>query len=842
MAPTSLARWLVSPLAAVSFALGPIAFGQLAAVSAVFNTSRSVAVGAEPATASATISATASAASERPFSDPFAHEVMAVLSRAGCNSGACHGNLNGKGGFKLSLRGQDPADDHRVLVRDLGGRRVDFAEPARSLLLLKATAQVAHQGGQRFASDSLEYRVLQRWIGQGCPPLRSGNPASTAPSSPSPSSPANSSPANSSSALSADRLVALDVEPLEAVVVAPQDRVPLRATARFADGSHRDVTPLVACETSNLVARVDHSGAVIRDSFGESTVIVRYLDQQVAVRVAFLPDRPAPDLAAFEPRSPLDQLWRERWQRLRVRPAPSADDATLVRRLSLDLLGVLPSADDAREFAGAMATSGGSDAGDTLNTIEHGPDKRLRLVERMLARPEFADRWALAWSDVLRVEEKALDTTGVERFHGWIRSGIAQGKPLDQFVRELVVARGSTYESPAANFYRSLRDPIARAETVGRLFQGVRLQCAQCHNHPFDRWTQDDYYQWTALFARVDYEIVENQRKDKLDKHEFVGDQIVRVLDVGEVRNPRTGEDAVPRFLGADTPEMEPNADRREFLADWLTSPGNAAFARTQVNFIWYHLMGRGLVEPVDDLRPTNPPAHPGVLDYLALKLVREGFDLRSIVREVAVSSVYGLSAEPNATTLDDDALFARALVRRLPAEVLLDAQADVAGMPVEFGGYSQRIRAGQMPGVRRGRDRDKKTAEGDRFLATFGKPQRLLACACERSDETTLKQALALLSDGDLQRRLESPQGRLEGWLRSASTLVSDSAGASASTSAGLVETLYWTALSRGPTSAERDQATQWLGEAKNDAERAAIFRDLAWALLNSKEFLFRH
>jgi len=397
-------------------------------------------------------------------------------------------------------------------------------------------------------------------------------------------------------------------------------------------------------------------------------------------------------------------------------------------------------------------------------------------------------------------------------------------------VLDLITATGGTFDHPPSNSFQLDRNTLKLTLNLSQSVLGMRIQCTHCHNHPFDRWTQDDYYQWAALFARVDYEIVENQRKDKLDKHEFVGDQIVRVLDVGEVRNPRTGEDAVPRFLGADTPEMEPNADRREPLAEWLTSPANAAFARTQANFIWYQLLGRGLVEPVDDLRPTNPPAHPGVLDYLAAKLVHDRFDLRSVVREVALSSVYGLSAEPNDTTRDDDALFARALVRRWPAEVLLDAQSHVVGMPVEFGGYSQRIRAGQMPGVRRGRDREKKTAEGDRFLATFGKPQRLLACACERSDETTLKQALALLSDGDLQQRLEAPQGRLEGWLRSSAP------------PASWVESLYWTALSRGPTTAERDRAAEWLGEAGSDADRAVVFRDLAWAVLNSKEFLFRH
>lgn len=707
---------------------------------------------------------------------------MAVLARSGCNQGACHGNLNGKGGFKLSLRGQDPDEDYRTLVREAGGRRVNTAQPAESLTLLKASGKVAHQGGLRFRVTDREYVLLRDWIAAGCPP--------SPPSLP--------------------RLMSLRVTPSEAVVLAPSDSIALRATARFADGVERDVTDLITCETSNLLARVEAAGTVRRTGFGETTIIVRYLDQQTPVRVAFVPERPLFTDDPFPPRAPLDRQWLDRWRQLRVRPAPTADDATLARRLFLDLLGLLPTGDEARDYV----------ADDSV-------DKWERLVDRLLARPAFADRWALAWSDLLRVEEKVLDTKGVERFHGWIRASLNRGQPLDRFVRELVTAQGSTYDVPPANFYRALRDPVTRGETVGRLFLGVRLQCAQCHNHPFDRWTQDDYYQWAALFARVDYQIVENQRKDKLDKHEFVGDQIVRILDVGEVQNPRTGRDAAPRFLGADTPEMEPNADRREPLGDWLTSRENTSFARSQVNFVWYHLFGRGLVEPVDDLRPTNPAAHPEVLDGLARDFVRFDFDLRRLVRELVDSRLYRLAAESNATNRDDDALFARSIVRRLPAEVLLDAQSQVLDVPVAFSGHSERLRAGQLPGVRRTRDRDRKQGEGDRFLATFGKPQRLLACACERSDETTLKQALTLMSGEDLQVRLNSPDGRLARWLQAATPVEV------------LVDELYWTALSRAPTSEDRRMADAWLSDG---VDRADAVRDLAWALVNAKEFLFRH
>lgn len=724
------------------------------------------------------------------LSDPpvFSTHVMAVLSRAGCNQGACHGNLNGKGGLKLSLRGEDSQWDYRVLVRDQGGRRVDVVDPASSLVLSKATGKVPHQGGVRFGGDSLEYAILRDWMHAGCPPTPD----------------------------SAIYPVRLEVQPADSVVFAPVAHLALQATAHFNDGSRHDVTRLAAYETSSLIARVDADGVVRAGESGETTILVRYLNQQAAVRVAFVPARP--DAGTSEPpRGRVDRWLAERWRALRSTPAPPADDATLARRVYLDLLGVPPTADEARDFV---------DSPDV--------DKFERLTDQLLARPEFADRWALVWSDLLRVEEKVLDATGVDRFHGWIRESVARGVPLDQFVSQLIVARGSTYEHPPANYYRALRDPFARGETTARLFLGVRLQCAQCHNHPFDRWTQDDYYSWAALFGRIDYQIVANNRKDKFDKHEFDGEQIVQVKDEGEVKNARTGANAIPRFLGASEPATDsagdPKADRLAPLAQWLTGKGNFPFARTQVNLVWYQLMGRGLVEPIDDLRPTNPPSHPELLEDLARDFAEWEFDLRRLARTIVTSRAYRLSSQTN-DTIVDDALFARAIVRRLPAETLLDAQSLALGVSPSFTGYDEGTRAGQIAGVRRFRERDRKSSEGDRFLATFGKPPRLLACACERSDETTLKQAFVLLSGGDLQARLESRENRLSSWASDLS--------AGSVTSSVVVERLFWTILNRPPTAEEATTAAAML-DAPSD--RFRTLQDLAWALLNTKEFLFRH
>jgi hypothetical protein len=715
---------------------------------------------------------------ERPVT--FDRDVMAVLSKAGCNLGACHGNANGKGGFKLSLRGEDPARDHAALTRDAMQRRVNIFDPEASLILAKPGGKLAHEGGVRFKNDSLAYRVLRDWIAAGAKGPDSSLPA----------------------------LQSIEVTPGEAIVTEPKESVELRVTARFADGTTRDATRLAVYELTNAIAAVDAGGRVEREQFGQTTIIVRYLTTQMPVRLAFLPSRPDFVWQAPRPANYIDEQIFARLKQLQINPAEVCDDATFVRRAYLDALGILPTAAEARQFV-----------------ADPSADKRARLIDELLRRPEFAEHWALKWSDVLRNEEKVLDATGVDKFHAWIKEWISEGRPLDHFARALVVGEGSTYENPAANFYRANRDPLTRGETAARLFLGVRLQCARCHNHPYDRWTQDDYYSWAAVFGRIDYEILENNRSDKLDKNEFTGEQIVVSLDEGEVTNARTGADALPKFLGASDGGLTNKDDRLAPLAEWLVSPGNRQFARTQANFIFYHIMERGLVEPIDDFRLTNPPSHPELLEALADDLITSRYDLRHLMRTIMNSRTYQLAAFGDDNT-SDEASFARALVRRLPAETLLDAQSQVLGVAAKFSGYPEGTRAGQMRGVQRG-ERRSRGSGGDRFLKTFGKPMRLLACECERSNETTLKQAFVLIGDEGLNELLTSADGRL---AKLASAEISDRER---------VSELYWSALSRGPTEAELKAGEELLS---STADKLATLQDLAWALLNAKEFLFRH
>jgi len=713
----------------------------------------------------------------------FTTDVMAVLSKAGCNLGACHANTNGKGGFKLSLRGEDPAADYEALVRQVEQRRVNLLDPAASLILQKPTGLIVHQGGLRFSRDSQEYRILRDWIEAGAPPPDACTP----------------------------QVVKLDVSPPSAVLVEPAEQIQLQVTAHFSDGTRRDVTRLACYELTSRLATVDAGGLVGREQHGELTVIVRFLNQQVAVPIAFLPARPG--FAWHEPAAVnyIDELVHAKLRMLNINPSPLVEDRVFVRRAYLDAIGLLPTAEEAREFI-----------------ADPSPSKRERLIDQLLARPEFAEHWALKWADLLRNEEKVLDAKGVDAFYTWIRDWIAAGKPLDEFVRELVSARGSTYANPPANFYRANRDPLTRGETAARLFLGVRLQCARCHNHPYDRWTQDEYYRWAALFGRIDYEIKQNDRKDKFDKHEFDGEQVVLIRDAGEVKNPRTREAAAPKFLGADTPAMEPEDDRLPPLAQWLASPDNELFVKSQANFIWYHLLGRGLVEPIDDFRVTNPASNPPLLDALASDLAASGFDLRHLVRTIMNSRTYQLSSEPNETNAADEANFSRAIVRRLPAEKLLDAQCQALDVAVELNGYPLGTRAGQVKGTIRIRARERRPSSADRFLKTFGKPERLLACECERSNETTLTQAFTLIGDAGLDRMLSKGDNRL---ARLAKSELTDRE---------ILVELYWSALGRDPTPEEFAAAEVLLASAGED--RFPTLQDIAWALLNAKEFVFRH
>ncbi len=713
----------------------------------------------------------------------FRNDVMAVLSKAGCNAGACHGNQNGKGGFKLSLRGEDPNWDYQALTRDMFARRTNPFDPDKSLILLKSTTRLSHEGGLRFRPDSAQYKLLRRWIVAGA----------------------------TDDLAEAPKLVRLEVAPQEAILLAPTNTVQLNARAIFSDGSERDVTRMAVYEPSVPLVAVSPEGLVEGERFGETTILVRYLQEQKPVRLAFVPARPDWKWEEVPESNYVDRHVFAKLRKLRMTPSALCGDTEFVRRAHLDLLGLLPTAGEARRFV-----------------EDRGPDKRARLIDALLERPEFADFWALKWSDLLRNEEKVLDFKGVQAFHRWIRQSIAEHKPLDQFARELIAGRGSSYDNPAANYYRANRDAVSRAEATAQLFLGARLNCAKCHNHPFDRWTQQDYYDWAALFSRVQYKVLENRRRDNNDQHEFIGEQVVWVSRKGQLRNPRTDQPAQPRFLGESgtvAANENQNSDHLGQLAAWITSD-NDRFARAQVNRIWYQLMGKGIVDPIDDFRETNPASNAGLLEALTEDLIGHYFDLRHLIRVIMTSRTYQLSPEPNETNADDDLNFSRALVRRLTAEQLLDAQSQVTGAPLQFNGYPEGTRAAQIAGVRAQRPRDKKPGAGDKFLELFGKPPRLLTCECERSGETSMAQAFQMISGPAIHDLLTASDSRL------------DKLAAGNESPREMVEGLYWSALSRPPTEAELAKAAAHLAQA--GSTRPAL-EDITWALLNSKEFIFR-
>ena len=717
-------------------------------------------------------------AAEPPVS--FRNDVQAVLTRAGCNAGACHGNLNGKGGFKLSLKGEDAEGDLAALTRGMLGRRTDPHQPGESLLLKKATGQVPHEGGSRFGVHSTEYTVLKRWIAGGCKPDADGTA----------------------------KLAKLSVNGTSHVLVDPADRVRITATATYSDGTTRDVTPLVSFELNNVgVAGVKPSGEVVREMFGEVVVLVRYLDRQVPVRIAFLPDRPAPDLSKLPVHNDIDKLVYADLTRLRITPSELCSDSVFLRRAYLDVCGITPTAAEVRAFLD-----------------DKSADKRAKLIDKLLERPEYAAHWAQKWADVLRVEEKSLDKKGVQVYHRWIRTWVADDKPLTTFAREILAARGSTYAVPPANFYRAVRDPYLRAESVAQVFLGLRVSCARCHNHPFDVWTQDDYHRLAAVFARIDYRVIENNRNDNLDKHEFVGEQVVFTKPDGELTHPRGGN-AAPKFLGATTPDLSGRADRLGPFADWVTAADNPFFAKAQANRVWAHLLGRGVVDPIDDFKVANPPTNPDLLDHLAKAFTAGGYKLKPLIRHITTSRVYQLSASPNETNAADESHFSRAVVKPLQAEQLMDAVANALGTELKLPGYPTGTRAGEMAATPM-EGRRQAGGTGMRFLKVFGKPERLLTCECERSDDPGVLQAFQMMTGelvNGLIRKADNRLGKLiEGGKPDAEVLAE----------------LYLSALARRPTAAE---ASKLLGHVSAAKDRRAAWEDVAWGLLNSKEFLLR-
>ena len=713
----------------------------------------------------------------------FSNDVMAVLSKAGCNQGACHGNRFGKGGFKLSLRGQDPATDFQTITRGLGGRRGDRVAPAKSLLLLKPTAEVPHEGGRRFSPGEVPFRILRDWIQDGLP-------------GPDPDSP---------------KLLRLETSPggeLE-VLVEPSSELRIRVSAEFSDGTRRDVSELAVYESTGAAAAISSQGVARRVSFGEATILVRYLELQVPVRVAFVPAMEGYEWRGHREKNFIDKAIFGKLRLLRMNPSEICDDAVFLRRVTLDLAGRLPTSAEARAFS-----------------AQEGPAMRAHKIDELLETDEFADFWALKWGDLLRNEEKVLDRKGVQVFQRWLRESIARGKPLDVFAREILTARGSTYRNPPANYLRANRDVLNRAENTAQVFLGVRLACAKCHNHPFERWTQDDYYGWAALFSRVRYKVLENKRRDGFDKNAFIGEQIVWMARDGALKDPRDGSGVTPRLLGTGDGIPAKEDDLMEFLAEWVISRENPFFARSLVNRIWFNLMGKGIVDPVDDFRATNPPSHPKLIERLAQELERSAFDLRRIIRLIMNSNTYQLSSVPLPSNEQIGSGYARIYPRRLDAEQLVDALAQVLGVSPVFNGYPRGIRAVQIPGTNAILPRYKKPSSADVFLKLFGKPERQLTCECERMSQAHLAQVFHLVSGPMLHGMISMGENRL-GNL--ASSGMSD---------AKMVAELYWSALGRPPFEVEALSAGALFSSA--GSKRAAL-EDLAWALVNSKEFLLR-
>lgn len=717
----------------------------------------------------------------------FYREVMPILARSGCNAGACHGNANGKGGLKLSLRGEDPVLDAQTLTRNLPNKRIQPEAPASSYLLRKPTRQISHEGGVKFTAESPEYAVLCQWIRQGA-----RDDTATAP-----------------------RLSGLRVTPPELVLISPQWSTPLTVEATFADGSTRDVTRWAVYTPANLLVEISPEGIATATREGETTIIVRYLHLQVPVRLAFVADRPNYTWGGAQSVNFIDEAVFAKLRLLKLNPSEICDDVTFLRRVSFDLLGLPPTAEEARQF---------------LADSRPAAERRAALVETMLARPEFGEQWALRWGDLLRNEEKALDTTGVEAYYTWLRDGFNADKPVDQLARELVMGLGSTYTAPAANYYRALRDPATRAEATAQVFLGTRLQCAKCHNHPFEKWTQNDYYRFSALFDGIDYKILSNEPPDKFDKHAFIGEQVVHLEGKREFKDPRTKAAPAPGLLDPAAPAMPhpEGPERLQELANWLTAPTQPLFAKVQANRIWYHLLGTGVVDPVDDFRATNPPSNPALLEALAVAFTQGGMHVKSLVRSILLSRTYQASSVPDATNATDVTNFSHATVRRHTAEQLLDAVHLGLAMPEKFRNSDEGRRAGQLAGVKRKvkGDRTDLTPD-DQFLVCFGKPQRLISSELERSNSTSLAQVFTLTSGPGLQELLTSSHNVLNDLVLQAGTETS-----------ALVDALCWQLLSRPATAAERGPLSTAL---EQTADRRQAAEDLAWALLNSKEFLLR-
>jgi len=707
----------------------------------------------------------------------FVREIQPVLGKTGCNQGTCHGSAMGKNGFKLSLRGYDPDFDYQALVNDLSGRRFNRAAVDESLMLQKPLAEVPHEGRQAIKPGSRYHALLKRWIAEGA---RFEDVAKA-------------------------RATNITILPATVEIDLAGRQQQFIVLAAYPDGTTRDVTREAILSSNNEEVALVKDGTLTALRRGEMAVLVRYEGLYSAREVVVMGDRSGYQFAAMPEHNFVDQHVNAKLQRMKINPSDLCTDAEFVRRVHLDLTGQPPTSEKVRAF---LADATGSQK------------KREALVEELIGSPTYAEFWANKFADLLQCNSENLGKKGVWVFRTWIQEQFAKNRPYDQFARDLLLAKGSTFENPAGNYLRALRDPGKMTEDVSQTFLGVRFNCNKCHDHPFERWTQNQYYEFGAFFAQVAFKRGTLGRDTLIRGTEtYASEQISEEIvyqnyDGGEVKHPKNDKPVPPHVPYGHARDIASGEDRRAAFVEWLTSPGNPYFARSTVNRFWSYFFGRGIIDPVDDIRAGNPPSNPALLEALTTGFVKSGHDLRWLLRTLCQSRAYQLSIVPNRWNEDDTMNFSHALPRRLSAEQMLDAVSVATGHRAQFKDLPAGLRAVSVPDGMVG---------GNDFLTLFGRPKRQSACECERSSNVTLSHALNLINGPTLGDCVTSADNRF------AKLVIAEKDDRK------VVEEVYLSCLNRPPT--EKELAAIQLGEGGKRLEGA---QDLAWALLNSPAFLF--
>jgi hypothetical protein len=694
----------------------------------------------------------------------FEYDVLAALTKQSCNSGACHGSPSGKGGFRLSLRAFDPKLDQLTLIREDQGRRTNQLSPEASLLLGKPLMHVPHGGGQKLRKSEPAYGALRDWIAEGCRP----DPAET------------------------PRCTKIEVyPPTGRLLKRPAHTQQLAVVAHFSDGSTRDVTQLACYDSSDVsVAEVNAQGFVVGQDRGEAAIVVRYQEHVSTCFLTFVKDIPGYEWKPQPAHNFIDELVDVKLQQLKFLPSPLCSDEEFLRRAYLDAIGLLPTIEETNAFL-----------------ADGSPNKRQALIDQLLQRGEFAKFWALKWGDLLKMTQTQVGGDAVYKYHRWLEAAWRDNIPYDRFARELLLAEGSTLSTPQANFYRTTADANECVETVSQVFLGSRLQCAKCHNHPFERWTQDNYYGLAAFFNRV-------QKKKSLRPDEM----LVYTVKAGEVTQPRTGRQMKPWLPVQGEIDVPADIDRRTHFADWLIAKGNPYFARVEANRIWSQLFGRGLVDPVDDFRDSNPPANAALLDRLATEFAEHNFDRKHLVRTIMLSRTYQSDHRPNEFNKSDVKYCSHYNPRMLSAEQLLDAICTVTGLDEQFGPLPAGTKATQVPAP---------DIAKHEFLKIFGQPERQTVCQCERVTDSNLSMAIQFFNGPLIYNKLRSDQNRFRKAL------------AGGKSNEEIIAELYMAAFCRRPTEKEMQAA---LSHVASKPDRVLALEDLCWAILNMNEFLFQH